>query len=254
MTRTETINKAIAWALAIANDSAHGYDQANRWGPNYDCSSFVISAWEVAGVRVKQKGASYTGNMYAAFLACGFRNVTAQVNLRTGAGLQKGDVLLNVKNHTELYIGGGRVVKASINERGGVTGGQTGDQTGREIYVGSYYNYPWDCVLRYEGSGGEEDDTSSGADAPPSPQGEGNDGEVVTVAVGLPVLAKGDTGEAVKALQAVLIARGFSCGWWGADGDFGDGTDKAVRKFQERNGLEVDGIVGRETWRKLMNG
>ena len=255
MTRTETINKAVAWALAIASDSAHGYDQANRWGPNYDCSSFVISAWEAAGVPVKQNGASYTGNMYLAFLNCGFRDVTDEVNRRTGAGLVKGDVLLNAAHHTELYIGDGKVVKASINERGGVTGGQTGDQTGREIYVGSYYNFPWDCVLRYMGSGGEEDDTSSGADAPPSPQGEGrDDGEVVTVAVSLPVLAKGDTGEAVKALQAVLIARGFSCGWWGADGDFGDGTDKAVRKFQERNGLEVDGIVGRETWRKLMNG
>lgn len=243
-----TINKAVAWALAMAGDSAHGYDQANRWGPNYDCSSFVISAWEAAGVPVRQKGASYTGNMLGAFLACGFRNVTAQVNLRTGAGLQKGDVLLNVKNHTEMYIGDGKVVKASINECGGVTGGQSGDQTGREIYVGSYYNFPWDCVLRYEGSGGEDKDVPTTEPETPAE----DDGEVVTVAVSLPVLAKGDTGEAVKAMQAVLIARGFSCGWWGADGEFGDGTDKAVRKFQERNGLEVDGIVGRETWQKLL--
>ena len=250
MTRSETINKAVSWALSVAGDARHGYDQASRWGPNYDCSSFVISAWEAAGVPVRQNGASYTGNMYAAFLRCGFADVTAKVDLRTGAGLQKGDVLLNVKNHTELYIGNGQNVKASINERGGVTGGQTGDQTGREIYVGSYYNFPWDCVLRYEGSGGEDKDAP--ATEPETPTKD--DGEVVTVAVSLPVLAKGDTGEAVKAMQAVLIARGFSCGWWGADGEFGDATDKAVRDFQKRNRLEVDGIVGRETWRKLMNG
>ena len=41
MTKTE---KAVTWAIRIANDPAHGYDQDNRWGPDYDCSSLVISA------------------------------------------------------------------------------------------------------------------------------------------------------------------------------------------------------------------
>ena len=36
MTKTE---KAVTWAIKIANDPAHGYDQDNRWGPDYDCSS-----------------------------------------------------------------------------------------------------------------------------------------------------------------------------------------------------------------------
>ena len=44
MTKTE---KAVTWAIRIANDPAHGYDQDNRWGPDYDCSSLVISAWLV---------------------------------------------------------------------------------------------------------------------------------------------------------------------------------------------------------------
>lgn len=52
MTKTE---KAVTWAIEIANDPAHGYDQDNRWGPDYDCSSLVISAWQQAGVPVKQK-------------------------------------------------------------------------------------------------------------------------------------------------------------------------------------------------------
>ena len=45
MTKTE---KAVTWAIEIANDPAHGYDQDNRWGPDYDCSSLVISAWQQA--------------------------------------------------------------------------------------------------------------------------------------------------------------------------------------------------------------
>lgn len=234
MTREETINRAVAWATGIANDSAHGYDQAHRWGPDYDCSSFVIEAWGKAGVFVKTNGASYTGDMYFAFLRCGFEDVTNAVNIYTGGGMQKGDVLLNKASHTELYIGDGRCVKASINERGGVTGGQTGDQTGREIYIGRYYNYPWDCVLRFKGA-------------------ETQKKQKVTPAItGLPMLQRGDMGESVKALQILLNGRGCSCGVYGADGDFGPATEAALLAFQRRNDLEADGICGNATWAALL--
>lgn len=161
MERTEIIEKAVTWALQVAQDSSHGYDQIHRWGPDYDCSSLVIAAWQQAGVRVKDAGATYTGNMLQAFLRCGFEDVTAEINLNTGAGLQRGDVLLNVRHHTAMCIGSGQIVHASINEDGKVTGGKTGDQTGREICVRSYYKYSkgWDKVLRYVGSGKKEEVT-----------------------------------------------------------------------------------------------
>ena len=151
---SQVIEDAVEWAIGIANDDSHGYDQTNRWGPDYDCSSLVIQAWQNAGVPVKTQGASYTGNMYDAFIACGFIDVTSQVNLSSGSGVVRGDVLLNIVNHTAMSIGNGQIVQASINEHGETTGGQTGDQTGREIYTRSYYNYPWDRVLRYSGGGG----------------------------------------------------------------------------------------------------
>ena len=153
MTRQQTIEKAVTWAVQIAQDPSHGYDQTHRWGPDYDCSSLMISAWQQAGVPVKDVGATYTGNMLTAFLKCGFEDVTAEVNLTTGAGLQRGDVLLNVQHHTAMSIGSGQIVHASINEHGKAVGGKTGDQTGREICVRSYYRYSkgWDRVLRYVG-------------------------------------------------------------------------------------------------------
>lgn len=76
--------------------------------------------------------------------------------------------------------------------------------------------------------------------------------EVKMVSVKLPQLSKGDKGDAVKALQILLIGRGYSCGSHGADGSFGAATDAAVRAFQKANGLVVDGIVGPATWAKLL--
>lgn len=144
---------ALNWMVWMANNDNCGYDQKYRWGErgDYDCSSAVISAWEQAGVPVKSHGATYTGNMENIFKACGFCDVTNEVNLSNGDGLQPGDVLLNRIHHTAMYVGNGQLVHASINELGRATGGQPGDQTGREFCIRSYYNYPWNIVLRYDG-------------------------------------------------------------------------------------------------------
>lgn len=286
------VESAVAWALSIANDAAHGYDQGSRWGPDYDCSSLVISAYQQAGAGVKDRGATYTGNMKLAFLQAGFSDVTSAVSLSAGSGLQRGDVLLNIKSHTAMYIGGGKLVQASGNERGGITGGQTGDQTGGEINIRNYYNFPWNVILRYT----KEDS----ADEPVAPapavgitytvvkgdtlwgisQKYGTSiadlvslngienpaliypGQVLNLTLTtsamsstepLPELSKGDTGDFVVKAQNALIANGCPLPLWGADGDFGDETESAVKKFQQDHGLEVDGVVGVNTWTALLS-
>ena len=70
--------------------------------------------------------------------------------------------------------------------------------------------------------------------------------------VRLPRLEKGSKGDAVKALQILLIGYGYSCGKYGADGDFGGDTLAAVKKYQKAMGLTADGIVGPKTWAKLL--
>ena len=70
------IDNAVQWATDIANDDSHWYSQDVRWGPHYDCSSFVITAYQNVGVPVKDNGATYTGDMYNVFISCGFKDVT----------------------------------------------------------------------------------------------------------------------------------------------------------------------------------
>jgi len=65
----------------------------------------------------------------------------------------------------------------------------------------------------------------------------------------MPILSKGDAGKAVESLQHVLQGNGYDleyCG--GADGIFGDGTEYAVKSLQRASGIDVDGVVGKQTW------
>lgn len=67
-------------------------------------------------------------------------------------------------------------------------------------------------------------------------------------------LCKGMAGNAVCSLQQLLIAKGYSCGKWGADGEFGNGTLQAVKSYQKEYNLSVDGIVGQKTMESLLGG
>lgn len=221
-----TIQKAIEWAVAIANDASHGYDQRNRWGPDFDCSSLIISAFKQAGVPLT---CTYTGNMLKDMLSKGFVVVHGTT--------QPGDVLLNVtKGHTALYIGNNKLVQASIAENGTAHAGTPGDQTGKEINVCTYYNFPWEYVLRYS-----EERATENAD-------------VYRIVDCLPVIRYGDKNALVAAIQASLKYYGYSVGLCGIDGDFGTATKSAVVKFQNDHALTPDGEVGKDTYTQLWGG
>lgn len=74
----------------------------------------------------------------------------------------------------------------------------------------------------------------------------------VNITLALYMLAKGSKSQQVKLLQRTLIGWGYSVGVYGADGDFGAATEKAVKKFQAANKLAADGIVGKDTWTALL--
>jgi putative chitinase len=65
------------------------------------------------------------------------------------------------------------------------------------------------------------------------------------VAAGQPVLCRGMTGQAVAQLQQELAAHGYPVA---RDGDFGPGTEVALRHFQAAHGLPPDGVTGPALW------
>lgn len=215
------VEKATSWMESIALDDSHGYDQNYRWGEygDYDCSALVITAWRKAGVNVT---ASYTGNMRIGFLNAGFENVTSKVNLATGEGLKRGDILLNEGHHTALYCGNYREVEASINERGDIVGGVPGDQTGYEILIRSYRNYPWNVVLRYPEQ---------------------------FYAFDAPVLKKHAEGHHVFRVKAALKARGYYKA--SLNYVYGNKAKRAMRNFQKKAGLRQTGNANAPTNRTL---
>ena len=72
------------------------------------------------------------------------------------------------------------------------------------------------------------------------------------VNIELPVLRNGSKGPEVKTLQILLNEKCHNGPFLTVDGDFGPMTEKQVRNYQAGNALEVDGIVGRNTWTSIL--
>lgn len=77
-----------------------------------------------------------------------------------------------------------------------------------------------------------------------------NEAQTESVVYDMNTLRNGSRSTQVKVLQWLLNEKGFDCGT--ADGIFGANTLAAVKAFQKANGLTVDGIVGKNTWAKLL--
>lgn len=129
-----------------------GYDQIQRWdiweGGECDCSSLVIHALNEAGFDTGY--ANSTHDLSVNLTARGW--VRLPVDISTA---RPGDILLSDQNHVAAVIYGwgwwATIAEAWLDEKGGIYYGQAGDQTGLETRTRGVYDFPWDCILRYEG-------------------------------------------------------------------------------------------------------
>ena len=116
------------------------------------------------------------------------------------------------------------------------------------VIEGNNGNFPNDRVRRREISSGSS--LIFGYARPKYPVKSSANSSDINIS--LPTVRKGNTGNAVKILQAFLVAYEYSIGISGIDGDFGFDTESAVRQFQKNSGISVDGIVGKDTWAELL--
>lgn len=133
-------NRFVQNMLNLVNDDRHGYSQARRWGPDYDCSSSIITALRWAGFNTGS--ASYTGNMASELGKHGWNRMAYRNPL-------KGDILLDPARHVELAIGGFK--NAAFHSAHGHP--ETGDQA-HEAYVGRDPGH-WPMMLRYKNGFGD---------------------------------------------------------------------------------------------------
>lgn len=142
-------------------------------------------------------------------------------------------VFMRDMSHVGVYIGDGYVVEATGHARGVVKTKLAGRGWG-------LWGKPrW---ISYE------------AAATPSQPATTTPTTTTLTVTGLPLLRYGDKGECVRAAQLLLIGRGYSCGRYGADGEIGQDTYNAVIAFQRAKGLQQDGIIGAQTWARLIGG
>lgn len=67
----------------------------------------------------------------------------------------------------------------------------------------------------------------------------------------IPYAQRGTKGPLAAAIQAALCEAGHTLD---IDGEFGPKTENALREYQKKNGLDVDGIAGPATYSKLLGG
>ena len=67
----------------------------------------------------------------------------------------------------------------------------------------------------------------------------------------IPFAQSGTKGPLAAAIQAALCEAGQSLD---IDGEFGQKTENALREFQRKNNLEIDGVAGPATYAKLLGG
>jgi len=125
--------------------------------------------------------------------------------------------------HIGLYAGNGKVIEARGAQYGVV-----------ETSVTDSRWKAWGELKMIDYDGADED----------PPWDEDKDADY-------PTIRRGSKGKYVQLLQVKLKDLGYDLGKWGADGDYGEQTEKAVKAFQKDNGLTPDGICGPRTWAKL---
>lgn len=214
-------------------DRAPKIDAASAKTFGFDCVCLIKALlWGWSGDASKNYGgAAYGSNGVLDLSADQMIEVCKDVSTNF-SGIQVGEVVW-MKGHIGIYIGNGLAVESTPSWKDGV-------QITAVHNIGKKSGYNGRTWTKH----GKLPYVSYPAEETKAKQTYCN--------VKLPVLKPGDSGEAVKTMQRLLISRGYSCGESGVDGHYGTETKKALHSFKKAVGLKVTDNCGAQTWPALM--
>lgn len=260
MTKQEAINKLVAWATAQIGYT-EGSDNYNKFAPKWTaaggwnaqnqpwCDVFVDVAFiETFGLDLASKLTYQPKGGFSALCSA-----SANFYKANGAWFstpQVGDqVFMNVSggiNHTGIVIGvtGGVITTVEGNASDAV---RRNTYALGNSYIAGFGRPNWD-IFSSNSAPSVTTGENTKPSAPITPQVK-----TCSVSVKLPVIEYGDASMYVKLMQTALIGRGFNCGWYGADGEYGQQTKIALYQFQQKMKLDADCVCGSATWTALLN-
>ena len=202
-------------------------EQARKWGQQW-VGKHVIDCSGVWWLAMKELGSF----MYHGSNTMWNKYTVARGALRGGKRTDGGELRIGTaiytgndtdgRNHVGIYIGNNQVLEAGGTQKGVILTAVTASK------------WTWWAEMKNVNYG-EEPTPAPG----PSPE------------QARPTLRRGSKGAYVTLLQTKLIQLGYNLSPYGADGAFGAKTENAVRTFQTNAELNVDGIVGKQTWEAL---
>ena len=262
MTIAEAKAKLVAWAIAQVGytEGANNYNkyaptwtQAGGWNAQNQPWCDVFVEWgfiENFGLDLASKLTYQPKGGFSALCATSANYYKA--NSAWFSTPAKGDQVFFYSgggiNHTGIVVDvtGGLVVCVEGNSSDAVRKNtyRLGDG-----YIAGFGRPNWDIF-----TSNSTPSVTTGEDTKPSAP-EPQKQKTCSVALTLPVIEYGDTSMWVKLMQTALIGKGFNCGWYGADGEYGQQTKIALFQFQQKNADKVgeaDMVCGQRTWRALL--
>lgn len=268
-------------AIYAAQNNLIGYNQNNRtsyWkhlkNSNFDPRQITIACNDdcSAGVAANVKATgyilgisalknvsedNYTGSLRKALTNAGFVALTDSKYLNGYDYLLSGDILLYEGHHTATNLGVGKYAASSTNGSNNYSllkVGSTG--TAVKTLQNNLNTLGYNCGIADGIFGTNTKNAVKAFQKNQNIEVDGIVGSVTAARISAALanendslLKYGSLGDAVRNIQSSLNAIGYSAG--SADGIYGRNTESAVKNFQKTYGLEVDGIVGKETLAKL---
>ncbi len=280
-------------ARAAANNNKIGYDQNQRgtyWkhlkASNYDpaqitvaceadCSSGVAANVKAVGYRLNMSALKnvspdcYTGNLRNALKNAGFTALTASKYLNGDDYLLHGDILLYEGHHTATNLDTGSKVSGSLMPATATTPAVTTAPGVNNVAKGQkWLNSNYGALIQkscgaklvVDGEYGPASRAAAlavwkdlmnrkfGCKLTPS---NTNFGVSCKEVANKALVESGTNGTFTYVVQFILSALGFYSGLM--DASCGSGTIGAIKLFQQREGLTIDGQCGANTWYKLFN-